>query len=88
MNVLHVTIEMERMIPSINDSKQFLSYWAMWESTRYCILSRLRTPFGGPEHVGYCWGGYIYIYIYGSNLCKKRLWQRLSVCYRAWCRWT
>ncbi|KAI7882592.1 hypothetical protein K492DRAFT_235954 [Lichtheimia hyalospora FSU 10163] len=42
--------QMERMVPSINYSKQFLSYWAMWESTRYCILSRLRTPFGGPEH--------------------------------------
>lgn len=56
-------IEMERMIPSIKYSKQFLSYWAMWESTRYCILSRLRTPFGGPEHVSLYWNEGIYIQI-------------------------
>ncbi|KAJ3170439.1 Serine/threonine-protein kinase smg1 [Geranomyces variabilis] len=26
----------------------FLEYWALWESARYCILSRLRTPLGAP----------------------------------------
>ncbi|KAJ3131917.1 Serine/threonine-protein kinase smg1 [Geranomyces variabilis] len=25
-----------------------LEYWALWESARYCILSRLRTPLGAP----------------------------------------
>ncbi|KAG0346961.1 hypothetical protein BG004_000424 [Podila humilis] len=26
-----------------------LSYWSQWEAARYCMLSRLRTPFGGPQ---------------------------------------
>ncbi|KAI9470908.1 MAG: hypothetical protein EXX96DRAFT_603026 [Benjaminiella poitrasii] len=33
----------------INNSEYLLSYWAMWESARYCVLSRLRTPFGSPQ---------------------------------------
>ncbi|KAG9306966.1 hypothetical protein G9A89_000880, partial [Geosiphon pyriformis] len=32
----------------IDNSKNLLHFWALWETTRYCILSRLRTPFGGP----------------------------------------
>ncbi|KAJ3046510.1 Serine/threonine-protein kinase smg1, partial [Quaeritorhiza haematococci] len=26
-----------------------MMFWALWETTRYCVLSRLRTPFGGPQ---------------------------------------
>ncbi|KAI9017989.1 hypothetical protein CLU79DRAFT_837480 [Phycomyces nitens] len=37
------------IINHINNSGSLLFYWAMWESARYCILSRLRTPFGGPQ---------------------------------------
>ncbi|KAI8979953.1 hypothetical protein BDB01DRAFT_798216 [Pilobolus umbonatus] len=33
----------------INNNEPLLSYWTMWESARYCMLSRLRTPFGGPQ---------------------------------------
>lgn len=37
------------IIDVINNNQALLYYWAMWESARYCILSRLRTPFGGPQ---------------------------------------
>ncbi|KAG0055166.1 Serine/threonine-protein kinase smg1 [Gryganskiella cystojenkinii] len=30
-------------------SHNLLRYWALWETARYCVLSRLRTPFGGPQ---------------------------------------
>ncbi|KAJ3232044.1 Serine/threonine-protein kinase smg1 [Chytriomyces hyalinus] len=30
-------------------SEDLLTYWALWESARFCVLSRLRTPFGNPE---------------------------------------
>jgi hypothetical protein len=30
-------------------SQNLLRYWALWETARYCVLSRLRTPFGGPQ---------------------------------------
>ncbi|KAF9954078.1 Serine/threonine-protein kinase smg1, partial [Modicella reniformis] len=30
-------------------SLKLLSYWSLWETARYCVLSRLRTPFGGPQ---------------------------------------
>ncbi|CAO3682136.1 unnamed protein product [Rhizopus stolonifer] len=33
----------------IDDSQTLTSYWSTWESARYCILSRLRTPFGNPQ---------------------------------------
>ncbi|KAI8926183.1 hypothetical protein BC831DRAFT_426088, partial [Entophlyctis helioformis] len=29
-------------------SVESLMFWALWEASRFCILSRLRTPFGGP----------------------------------------
>jgi hypothetical protein len=36
-------------LPDLADSSDVLpSFWAMWECARYCILHRLRTPFGGP----------------------------------------
>lgn len=35
----------------IDDSQTLTSYWSTWESARYCILSRLRTPFGNPQQV-------------------------------------
>ncbi|KAI8377636.1 uncharacterized protein BYT42DRAFT_614302 [Radiomyces spectabilis] len=37
------------MVNLINHSQSLLYYWAIWESARYCILARLRTPFGGPQ---------------------------------------
>ncbi|KAI7828584.1 hypothetical protein BC939DRAFT_443330 [Gamsiella multidivaricata] len=30
-------------------SFNLLRYWSLWETARYCVLSRLRTPFGGPQ---------------------------------------
>lgn len=39
------------IIDLIDNSEPILCYWAMWESARYCMLSRLRTPFGGPQQV-------------------------------------
>ncbi|CAO3621696.1 unnamed protein product [Cunninghamella echinulata] len=33
----------------MNGSTSLLYYWSIWEISRYCILSRLRTPFGGPQ---------------------------------------
>ncbi|KAI9280466.1 hypothetical protein BY458DRAFT_584368 [Sporodiniella umbellata] len=33
----------------IDDSQTLTNYWSTWESARYCILSRLRTPFGTPQ---------------------------------------
>lgn len=49
----HTTIDMELggIVDVINNSETLLCYWAMWESARYCMLSRLRTPFGGPQQV-------------------------------------
>ncbi|KAI8852505.1 hypothetical protein BC829DRAFT_414483 [Chytridium lagenaria] len=29
-------------------SNELMVFWGVWESARFCILSRLRTPFGGP----------------------------------------
>ncbi|KAH6585817.1 hypothetical protein BASA50_000978 [Batrachochytrium salamandrivorans] len=29
-------------------SQESLIFWALWESARFCVLSRLRTPLGGP----------------------------------------
>ncbi|CAO3636665.1 unnamed protein product [Cunninghamella blakesleeana] len=34
---------------TMNGSISLLYYWSIWEISRYCILSRLRTPFGGPQ---------------------------------------
>ncbi|KAI8622690.1 hypothetical protein BC830DRAFT_272313 [Chytriomyces sp. MP71] len=30
-------------------SEDLLVFWALWECARFCVLSRLRTPFGNPE---------------------------------------
>ncbi|KAI8603620.1 hypothetical protein EDD21DRAFT_23420 [Dissophora ornata] len=30
-------------------SYNLLMYWSLWETARYCVLSRLRTPYGGPQ---------------------------------------
>ncbi|KAI7861672.1 hypothetical protein BDF14DRAFT_1991502 [Spinellus fusiger] len=46
---LQKNIGMDQIISYINKSSTLLFYWAMWESARYCILSRLRTPFGNPQ---------------------------------------
>ncbi|KAI8921224.1 hypothetical protein DFJ77DRAFT_155438 [Powellomyces hirtus] len=32
----------------MESSLSFLMFWGLWESARYCVLSRLRTPFGSP----------------------------------------
>ncbi|OBZ86292.1 Serine/threonine-protein kinase SMG1 [Choanephora cucurbitarum] len=42
-------IKIDDIIDRISNSKPLLHYWVVWESARYCILSRLRTPFGGPQ---------------------------------------
>lgn len=42
---------MDEIIDLIDNSEVLMHYWAMWESARYCILSRLRTPFGNPQQV-------------------------------------
>ncbi|CAG8459304.1 17347_t:CDS:10, partial [Acaulospora colombiana] len=31
------------------NSDDLLVFWTVWEVARYCVLSRLRTPFGGPK---------------------------------------
>ncbi|KAG0239164.1 Serine/threonine-protein kinase smg1 [Actinomortierella wolfii] len=34
---------------AVQYSSNLLTYWACWEAARYCMLSRLRTPYGGPQ---------------------------------------
>ncbi|GET01157.1 serine/threonine-protein kinase SMG1 isoform X2 [Rhizophagus clarus] len=34
---------------AIANSNDLLTFWSLWEVARYCVLSRLRTPFGGPK---------------------------------------
>ncbi|CAG8478500.1 7348_t:CDS:10 [Funneliformis caledonium] len=34
---------------TIANSNDLLTFWSLWEVVRYCVLSRLRTPFGGPK---------------------------------------
>ncbi|CAI2173764.1 5161_t:CDS:10 [Funneliformis geosporum] len=34
---------------AIANSNDLLTFWSLWEVVRYCVLSRLRTPFGGPK---------------------------------------
>ena len=46
---LNEEMELGSIVDLINNSEPLLCYWAMWESARYCMLSRLRTPFGGPQ---------------------------------------
>ncbi|KAF9210203.1 Serine/threonine-protein kinase smg1 [Haplosporangium sp. Z 27] len=36
-------------IDTFQHSLDLLTYWSLWETARYCVLSRLRTPFGGPQ---------------------------------------
>ncbi|CEG68582.1 hypothetical protein RMATCC62417_04816 [Rhizopus microsporus] len=42
-------ISKSEIVHLMNNHETVLYYWAMWESARYCILSRLRTPFGNPQ---------------------------------------
>lgn len=35
----------------VSNSNDLLTFWTVWEVSRYCMLSRLRTPFGGPKQV-------------------------------------
>ncbi|KAI8636905.1 hypothetical protein BD408DRAFT_425387 [Parasitella parasitica] len=42
-------MDLGNIVDLINNSETLLCFWAMWESARYCMLSRLRTPFGGPQ---------------------------------------
>ncbi|KAI8877781.1 hypothetical protein K501DRAFT_229661 [Backusella circina FSU 941] len=48
-NVLQEDINVATIVDLINNNEPLLCYWALWESARYCMLSRLRTPFGGPQ---------------------------------------
>ncbi|KAJ3126559.1 Serine/threonine-protein kinase smg1 [Nowakowskiella sp. JEL0407] len=38
--------------PTLSDAvdltEEMLFFWAAWECSRYCLLTRMRTPFGGP----------------------------------------
>ncbi|KAG0277332.1 Serine/threonine-protein kinase smg1 [Linnemannia exigua] len=36
-------------IYTFQHSGHLLMYWSLWEAARYCVLSRLRTPYGGPQ---------------------------------------
>ncbi|KAF9432983.1 hypothetical protein BGZ76_010035, partial [Entomortierella beljakovae] len=36
-------------VDTFHHSLDLLTYWSLWETARYCVLSRLRTPFGGPQ---------------------------------------
>ncbi|KAI8575271.1 hypothetical protein K450DRAFT_262519 [Umbelopsis ramanniana AG] len=36
-------------ISSLDKNTDMLLYWVIWEATRYCMLSRMRTPCGGPQ---------------------------------------
>ena len=46
-------IEDARIARYVNNSREFLKYWVIWEASRYCMLSRLRTPLGGPQQVNF-----------------------------------
>ncbi|CAH1764116.1 6132_t:CDS:10 [Entrophospora sp. SA101] len=37
------------VMAAIANSNELLTFWILWEVSRYCVLSRLRTPFGGPK---------------------------------------
>jgi hypothetical protein len=39
----------EEQVEIFQHSLNLLTYWSLWETARYCVLSRLRTPFGGPQ---------------------------------------
>lgn len=34
---------------ALNRNEDLLMYWVIWEAARYCMLSRMRTPCGGPQ---------------------------------------
>ncbi|KAG2186028.1 hypothetical protein INT43_002466 [Umbelopsis isabellina] len=34
---------------TLNKNEDLLMYWVIWEAARYCMLSRMRTPCGGPQ---------------------------------------
>ena len=36
-------------VNTFQHSGHLLMYWSLWEVARYCVLSRLRTPYGGPQ---------------------------------------
>ncbi|KAF9550371.1 Serine/threonine-protein kinase smg1 [Mortierella hygrophila] len=36
-------------VNTFQHSSHLLMYWSLWEAARYCVLSRLRTPYGGPQ---------------------------------------
>ncbi|KAG0320022.1 Serine/threonine-protein kinase smg1 [Linnemannia gamsii] len=36
-------------VNTFQHSAHLLMYWSLWEAARYCVLSRLRTPYGSPQ---------------------------------------
>ncbi|KAF9960667.1 Serine/threonine-protein kinase smg1 [Mortierella alpina] len=36
-------------VETLQHSHELLTYWSLWEMSKYCVLSRLRTPYGGPQ---------------------------------------
>lgn len=49
MQFTYKEINVATIVDLINNNEPLLYYWALWESARYCMLSRLRTPFGNPQ---------------------------------------
>lgn len=41
----------EGQVSVLNQNEDLLLYWVIWEAARYCMLSRMRTPCGGPQQV-------------------------------------
>jgi hypothetical protein len=39
----------EKRRPKLFCSDEWLDFWIVWEASRYCLLSRMRTPIGAPE---------------------------------------
>ncbi|KAF0561158.1 Serine/threonine-protein kinase SMG1 [Gigaspora margarita] len=48
-NNLKYVYSRDEIVYAIVNSNDLLTFWTLWEVARYCVLSRLRTPFGGPK---------------------------------------
>lgn len=47
----NINIQIAPCSVNIDACRSHLMFWALWEAARYCILSRLRTPFGSALQV-------------------------------------
>ncbi|CAG8432924.1 6070_t:CDS:10 [Diversispora eburnea] len=48
-NLTYSNSDISDIATIISNSNDLLTFWTVWEVSRYCMLSRLRTPFGGPK---------------------------------------